>query len=384
MKKKFYASLTSLIIVLSAVIGLNFNNMTTSAAGGRDCDNNAIIKCGALTTDELRQKYNANENGDVQAIFAHYGVTSAMVGGSMKVGSVTKSGNVIVDGQTVATGAQSVGRQNINGSSAVSISGKTYYQRPTSVSFRQNSLPAFVFLDANGRYLGAVIQSCGNPVTATPPPVKPPEPPKETPVAACVGIKANRIEKDRYTFDATASASGGATVSSYTFTVDGQTDVVTTTQLRATSKEFTLEPGSHTATVSVKTSVGDKTDSNCKVKVTVPQPEKVVVCNPDTGETIEVDEKDADNYPPVGDKACEDIVVCVRETKEYPKTIKESEYDEAKHSKNAEDCKETPAVIPDTGPAEFIGGSLAVGSLTAGAYYWQASRRKLLDTLLNR
>lgn len=387
MKKKFCASLLSLLFVLSTVFSLNATT-TTNAATARDCDDNAIMRCGAVTTTELRQKYEANQNGDVQAIFAHYGVSKAMVGGSMKTGTVTRDGKVIVDGKTVATGAQSVGRQNISGSTAVTIAGKTYYQRPTSVSFRSESLSAFVFMDARGQYIGAVIQSCGNPVKATPTPPPAPEKPKAQPAAACVSIKANRIEKDRYSFDATASATNGATISQYVFTVrqndqTTQTQTVAATATRASSETFTLTPGTYAASVTVKTSVGDKTSPSCTVKVTIPEPNKVTVCNPETGEIITVNEDQVEKYVQEGDEACEDIQVCELSTKNVI-TIKTSDFDETKHSKDLAACEEQPQVLPATGPAEFIGGSLALGSLTAGAYYWNASRRRLISNLLNR
>jgi hypothetical protein len=77
---------------------------------------------------------------------------------------------------------------------------------------------------------------------------------------------------------------------------------------------FTLKnAGEYTVVATVKTSLGDKTGADCTAKFTVEKepevpvtpPTKVEVCNPETGQTITVDEKDASKYKPVGDVACQ-------------------------------------------------------------------------------
>lgn len=155
-------------IAVTIFAGAAFTNPVL-ATGGRDCDNNAIIRCGTLTPAEMQTKYNQNESGDIHAIFAHYGISSAEVSNTqnLKMGTVHKDGRVVVDGKTVATGARSVGRQNITGSSPVTINGKTYYERATSVSFNSESIPAIVIMK-DGVFHHAIITSCGNPVVATP------------------------------------------------------------------------------------------------------------------------------------------------------------------------------------------------------------------------
>ena len=104
-----------------------------------------------------------------------------------EVGSVTKSGEVILDGKVVATKAVTAGRLNISGSTKHTNNGTVYYTRPPSVSFLNNSLSAYVVMD-NGKFKYAVLISCGNPVvgtpkvvTPTPTPTKKPTPTPTTP-----------------------------------------------------------------------------------------------------------------------------------------------------------------------------------------------------------
>lgn len=81
------------------------------------------------------------------------------------------------------------------------------------------------------------------------------------------------------------------------------------------------------------------------------------------------------------DKKCEPgkISVCEVATKKIV-TIKESEFDTTKYSKNFNDCKETPVTppeLPQTGAGDNIVAVLGVGALIAAISYYVASRRAL-------
>lgn len=153
---------------------------------------------------------------------------------------------------------------------------------------------------------------------------------------------------------------------------------------------------------------------SAKPKAAEPKPvDMVKVCNPDTGKVIKVEENDAADYKPVGDKACKDLVVC-RLSDYTIVTIKTSRFDSSLYSKDKADCEEVeveetptptarvistppvtkeepeptpepePVVIPSTGPEQFALGGLGLGSLTAAGYYLHASRRKLIDKFMNK
>jgi hypothetical protein len=76
-------------------------------------------------------------------------------------------------------------------------------------------------------------------------------------------------------------------------------------------------------------------------------------------------------------KKCEEktIQVCRLSDKVYPVTIKESEFDSSKYSKNSSDCAEMPTEVPSTGPAELLGSLMGTSALGYGAYTYAASRK---------
>ncbi len=136
----------------------------TRAANPTDCDSNAIVKCGVYNINVMADWYGRNLQ-KTRDIFNHYGINDQW--SDLQNGYVTRDGDVFVGSQKVATGAISVGRENIQGSTAINIAGTTIYQRPTSVSFGSSSIPAYVKL-VNGEFKWAVLKSCGNPVVANP------------------------------------------------------------------------------------------------------------------------------------------------------------------------------------------------------------------------
>lgn len=148
-------------ILYGAIAG---NNLAAAT-----CTNNDIIRCGVTSQAQLAAKYG---EGDIGAILSHYGISNGMVSAqNAVVGAVTIDGDVIYNGQVIATGAQSVGREWVDGSTTVKIGSTTVYQRSTSAIFKQHDLAAYIYRDSNGRFLAAVLTDCGNPVVATPKPV---------------------------------------------------------------------------------------------------------------------------------------------------------------------------------------------------------------------
>ena len=174
-----------------------------SVSSPTDCDDNAVLRCGALSTQSLISKYGSQSGA--AAIYAYFGISRADVmamNSSAVAGSVTKSGDVLVGGKVVATNAMTAGRQNMSGSTKVTSNGVTFYKRAPSASFQSSSLPAFVVMHS-GAFAYAIIASCGNPVTAkavaapapkpTPAPTKPtptPSKPAPTPAAPAATVTA--------------------------------------------------------------------------------------------------------------------------------------------------------------------------------------------------
>ncbi|HVX48091.1 MAG TPA: hypothetical protein VHA05_01910 [Candidatus Saccharimonadales bacterium] len=171
-KAEFLATVVALVgtVMLSVSLVAAPVASAVTIGGPSDCDKNAIIYCGAHSTEELIHDY--NNSAYVRGVYAEFGITQADISNlpsTNVVGRVTKDGNVFVDGksQAVATNAVTGGQQNMPGSTRVNHQGAIFYKRTPSVSFQQDSLPAFVSMN-NGRFQFAVIASCGNAVSATP------------------------------------------------------------------------------------------------------------------------------------------------------------------------------------------------------------------------
>jgi hypothetical protein len=165
---------------------------------------------------------------------------------------------------------------------------------------------------------------------------------------------------------------------------------VATNAKTASSGVVQLETGMHTIKVVVTTSLGEKTSAGCETTVTIVEEGKVMVCNPETGLNITVNKSDESKYKPVGDIACK-ARVCNPDTKQII-TVDKSEAGKYK-SEGDIACQPkvegvstvvTPPTIASTGPTDILAGGAGLSSLTAAGYYWRASRRRLLGSLLNR
>ena len=261
---KLKLTVIGVLAAVTGLIGYGLSQGDTINAASRECGSNSIIKCGSLTETELAADYKANKEKDLHKIFNSYGITSSMISNKAgKKGYVTKSGKVVVDGKTVATGAKSLGREYNRGGTKKVISGKTYYEGSTQVRFASKQLDAFVYFDKDGRFIAAILLVCGNPVRATPPA------PKPKPVYTCDSLVADKISRNEYRFTTKATAKNGAEIVDYTYNFgDG-----TTQKGGATISHTYAKAGTYTTTVTVNVKVDGKaktaTGTKCKVSVTV-------------------------------------------------------------------------------------------------------------------
>ena len=307
------------------VAGLVVPAMAAAVSQPRDADSNAVMFNGAYSKSEWLGKVNAGDTkqsaANLQQILFREGrgITAANFMSSSTVdGTVFKDGHIEVAGKTVAIGAKSVGRSFIPGSTK---SGSVW-ERPTSVSFVANSIPAFVNIEG-GSFHYAIIKSCGNPVRATstihptPTPTPTPKPtltptptPTPTPTTtptptptptpeqsfACLALTPSQPDvtnhPDVFRFTV-ASKIVNVSLTGFRFTVSrelsgGGNTTPDVTDIDATNNftDFTLGQGVWDVRAQVKTSAGITQISDaCSAQVTVSAPTPTPTPTP-TGQVL--------------------------------------------------------------------------------------------------
>lgn len=278
--KKLVAS--AFVVALIASAGLGFaTKQFTSAAMARDCDNNAIMRCGADDVKEFIADAKANNGrtqkvqSDIQTIYANKGLATseyARFESTAQAGTVYKDGRVVVNGQTVLTNASSMGRESFGKSTRkpFTIAGKTYYQSTMQNSFTNGveSLPVMVMFDAKGDVEFVAMNACGNPVWGT----------KVTPEYSCKALNQKAVagKANTYEYTTTVGTMKNATLNKVVYNFgDGSAPVTETNPGKAVQHTFTK---SSTVTVTAyfnlpgKGVVAAPVVVNCKkaVKVTPP------------------------------------------------------------------------------------------------------------------
>ncbi len=261
----FFAGLAALLIVaVTAVWG-------PKVYAAADCGPNAIMYCGFSSSSDFIKNVRANNdhNGnDLKKIYNEFGLQSADYDrfvSTAKSGTVYKDGRVVVDGQTVATSANSLGRTTLDGrhDKSMTIGSDTYYYGQTSRVFLSNSLPAKVLFDGDGEAEFVVLNDCGNPVWGD----------NVKSSVKCDALKKQSItgQAGAFNFTTDATAKGNAKITKYVYDF-GDGNTVTKTS-GSTAVPYTFGPGTHTIKVTVYATVpgGDTITSTCETTVTVEQ-----------------------------------------------------------------------------------------------------------------
>lgn len=224
-----------------------------------ECDANAIMNCGFSSSQDFINRVKGNDSGnghdDLKAIYNRFGLSSDKYGtfaSQAKDGTMYRDGRVVVDGQTVMTDGQSLGRQSFGGSDPFGINGVTYYGGSPSIRWAPsvNSFAVKVLFDGSGEAIFVVINSCGNPVWGD----------TIQSGASCKQLKVNPTSGNvgsAFSFTASAGIEGLARVTKYVFDFgDGTSTTTTNTTVQHTYSKV----GSFTAKLTVYASVpGGKT-----------------------------------------------------------------------------------------------------------------------------
>lgn len=444
MNMRFITYLGSFVFLLSALVSLAGPSSTAHAVVDNtpDCDTVAIVRCGTMTENELRSEYDKNDYGDLPKVYSAFGISRADLSGSFVDGIVWRDGRVTVGGKVVATDAVTAGR-NYGGTPIPGTNGAAKFSTSKFVTEGQTAHVRMV----NGKFSFAVIKSCGNPVTATPPKDEP------RPEFECIDLKVSEISRTKRTFTASATASGGATIEKYEFGFGDGFGVT------VPGKTYTYEykkAGTFTASVVVHVKVNGEIK-----KVNGPQCTAPVLIKPESAKPVyscdalmaRLITKETRTYAfdlkytaddgavlknvdfAFGDGASQNSVTPAQLPSVQHSFPKEGKYTTSailhftipgstqvqdkkcevtfdispeacplnpslpKNSpdcqpcplpgketlpKNSPDCKEAPQVLAATGPADIALGGLGLSSLTAAGYYWRASRNRLIAKLLGQ
>lgn len=269
---------TTLVIAVSgfmAIAGLIGQEPVKADGYNPNCGTSAVVKCGAYSNSVLQSRIKP----DARALYGRLGISANV--SSAKHGIVYPSGDVKVNGKTVATHAMTFGRVKRNASdTAVRAGGTTFYKHTIRGAAIARPVEAFVFLNKNGQFTGAVIKMCGNPVVARNVVPNPP-----APVAACKNLTQKVISRTERQFTTTASVANGATISGYSYNFgDGKS----TSGGKTVNHNYSA-PGNYTAKVTVKTSIGDRTGTQCQVAVKIEEPKVPAINIEKTINTLEHD-----------------------------------------------------------------------------------------------
>lgn len=405
--KMFAVSAASLALVIQMTAGIipaAFGNDTAQAAG----DDN-IVRYGVKDKADMLAVYDRGTDGaghnDIKQIYTHFGVSRQDIANSTM--GTYKSNDFNGNLKTIGrTNWQDSGRYPVK----VADSSTTVYTGPFLNGDNNNPVvqPALIGKRSIDGQWFAITLDCANIVYVTPP--KQPEPPKPQPkpAAVCESLSIAPLTRNSVKLSARATTSNGATVSAfqYVITKDGREVLNRTVETTGTSSAINYtapSEGTYTARVTVQTSVGARTADACAKTFTVtPKPvtiKKIEVCELATKDTITINEDDFDDSKHSRDfDDCKEapkpeyLEVCILATKEI-KMINKNDYDTSKHSTDLSDCDEevvvtpapeTPAELPKTGVADAISGALGLGSIIAGFSYYATSRRSLLAAWLNR
>lgn len=253
---------------------------------------------------QLLSHYDANTNR-IHGLFTALGITRADLAATTR-GSITAKevpGRYNWSRTSLYSAADGQRRYSFhNGAGEV-----TFYYRPLRLT-QEGSLP-YPVLEGHSARVGwfAIKLDCGNLILSAPPPAPqycpynpallvgnpdckappqapppvapPPTPP--APAAVCSALNASLSNRTLLSLSGGASTSNGAIISSYTFVVKDSNgkevarQTVPSKQASAAANVINLaNPGNYTATLTVATSVGERTDAtNCAKSFTVAPPQ---------------------------------------------------------------------------------------------------------------
>ncbi len=284
---------------------------STSANSSHPSD---LIRGGVSSRSDLLAHY--DKSNDFKKILSYAGITRSELADTKKT-SINSRDYGTGSGQWLSWGR--VSRMSASqGETKHSIDGTTVYSRPLwrldTTSWTKKHGSTYTALVGTSAKMGkfAILMDCGNLVTRKNPPaqrsitvcrpgvgiIKIDEEDKlstDLPAdsveckpknAICSDIVVVKIDRTHFNFKASSTVENGATISSYLFTVQKNnssgeivaTKTVPSTATKAESGSIELSAtGTYYVSVTVTTSLGNKTSSNCAESFSVAPPDKCEV-----------------------------------------------------------------------------------------------------------
>lgn len=267
-----------------------------------------FVNGGVTSLQQYLTHYDANTN-NIKDLFTSLGITRADLAAARE--TTANSKDVYSWGLTsrfsAAQGERTYTTLLPSGNT------RTYYHRPltlwdsTSYTTKYGSTYAvYQGVTSSGMYF-AIAKNCGNLLLKTVPPTPPcptgttgtypncTVPPKmcivpgktnllatdanckPTPVAKCESLKITKIANN-YRLDATSSVNNGASVTGYMYIIKRDGAVIQTITKQSTAPTFSAATtqttqGTYTVELTVKTSLGDKTQSDCVKTFSIAAPD---------------------------------------------------------------------------------------------------------------
>lgn len=371
--KQIVTSVAAFALVLQLVAGVfPFASTNVQALG----DDN-IVRNGVTSKEQMLAVYDSGSDGaghnDIKQIYTHFGVSRQDIANAT-IGSYKTND---FNGQL-----KTIGRSNFpnSGRAAVAVEGAStsIYVGPflDNAGNNANSTPyvmqALIGQRAIDGQWFAITLNCGNIVYA----VTPPSLPK--PVAAvCNSVTATRVSRTNFKFT-TDYTLGDDKFKSITYVISDTAGQEISRSTSSTYVQTTAGTYSVKAIVNVTDSEGEAktiTSDDCTAMFTVSPPVKPISTVPK-------------KCPIVGK---ENLAETNPECKETPPTEMCDVVGKENLPKDSPDCVEviptapvTPPALPKTGLGEDILKVTGLGSVIASVGYYLASRRGLLDALMNR
>lgn len=255
---------SAFMVAMASAISLGLaSKQLTHAATTRECSPNSIDYanvnggCGAANPVEYIQDLRTNKPADLQTISSNFTSEFNLQPGEYddfaahaRQGVANRDGTVVVDGQTVLTGAWSIGRQSKSYSTPMSIPGAgTFHKSRSQDVFLSSSIPVMVYFNTDGSVKFVAMNPCGNLMGGN----------KVPSSATCNALRSNQDQANpnHWTFTTDATFGGNASLDhvEYTFSDTGEkisknslTDAVDHTFTKSgtvTATVYATVPGGH-------------------------------------------------------------------------------------------------------------------------------------------